>query len=263
MLPPGQVPATQRRLFAGLALWAALTVSAPAVADNTPPSTVSLPTEVPSPLASDYVDVGLHAGPAWRGNAVDSRYSAFGYGLGMTLDIGRAPYWGGVYVDVGILNSKAGVVDPANNEKPSIILTSGGYHGKVAIRLSPRLYFMPAVGVGVGISDYRSGQCLKHVKENCHDVRYIGLGVQADATFIYMWRFAALTVEPLRISASLFERQSDSVMGAVGTAPGDTLGLARNGVSLGAAVGFSLDLSAMVLAMRDGVVGVTNSIVGQ
>jgi hypothetical protein len=253
-----------RNISAKLLATAMCFIPGVAVADELSGAGVSVRTSSPDILARDYVDIELHGGPAWRGNALDDRYSPVGYGLGMTFDIGKAPYWGGIYVHVGIFNSKEGIVDPANGEKPFVALSSAGYRGKLAIRLSHRLYFMPAVGVGVGVMDYASGACDRHAiqsKHDCHDIRHAGLGIQADATFVYAWRYGALTVQPLGMSTFLFERQLAST-GVVATAGGDSLGLPRHGVWFGTFVGFSLDLSAMVLGIRDGIANVAKSIPG-
>jgi hypothetical protein len=215
---------------------------------------------VDNPLARDYVDLGLHFGPAWRGSVVDSRYSAVGYGLGMDLDIGRAPFWGGAYADVGVFSAKSGVRDPVNNDRPTVVLTSAGWRGKAAVRLSPRLFLMPALGAGFGVVDYQSGACGRYTKGDCHDVRHAGLGIQATATFVYTWRFTAVTFEPLQFDAFLFERQTSSV-GVPGS--GESLGVSRHGVAVASFLGFSLDLSAMVLGIRDSIVDVGRTLLGR
>jgi hypothetical protein len=245
--------------FTGLALLVLL--SGPVAADDGAAVVASSPAAIPNPLDRDYVDLGLHFGPAFHGTVVDSRYSAVGYGGGMTLDIGRPPYWGGVYADVGMFSGKSGVVDPLNNERPKLGLTSAGWRGKAAIRLSPRLFVMPALGVGFGLVDYLSGACGRYTKGNCHNARTIGLGIQATASFVYAWRFVAVTFEPLQVNSFLFERRSMSVVNALPDA-GVDLGLSRHGVAFASSLGISLDLSAMVLGIRDSIVDVGRSIAG-
>ena len=120
---------------------------------------------------------------------------------------------------------------------------------------------MPALGIGLGVVDYSSGACDIHPKGDCHDVRHIGLGMQMTLTFVYAWRFGSVTCEPLRADAFLFERQTAIVSG-YGTEPGGSYGVSRNGVELSSSLGFSLNLSAMVLSIRDSIVGVTKQVIG-
>jgi hypothetical protein len=177
----------------------------------------------------------------------------------MTLDFGRAPFWGGVYADVGIFPATSGVVDPLNNERPTVALTSGGWRAKAAIRLLPKLYLMPALGIGFGIVDYLSGECGRYTKQDCHNVRTMGLGTQATATFVYAWRFAAVTFEPLQVDTFLFERRI-STEGRPDS--GESIGVSRHGVAFATSLGFTLDLSAMVLGIRDSIVDLGRSMVG-
>jgi hypothetical protein len=90
----------------------------------------------------------------------------------------------------------------------------------------------------------------------------VGLGIQTAATFVYAWRFGALTFEPLRLDVFLFERRTaglTTVYDDSGDSPA-ALGISRNGIAISASLGASLDLSAIVLSIRDGIVGVTNRI---
>src|SRR4051794_35448180 len=80
------------RLTALAVLTLALRAAPAAAADGAAPQQ--------NPLAPDYVDIGIHGGIAWRGNVADSRYAPFGFNLGATIDVGRAPFWGGIYADV-------------------------------------------------------------------------------------------------------------------------------------------------------------------
>ena len=157
------------------------------------------------PLRRNYVDLGINGGPTWLGSVGDGRWSPVGIGFGTRLSVGRAPYWGCVYVDVGFFSARDGVVDPRNNERPDLVTTSAGWCGKVAIRLTPRLYLFPMVGAGFGVLDYSAGFTGRHSPQDLIQARVLGLGVQAEATLVYRWRFAALTLQPIRATAYLFE----------------------------------------------------------
>jgi hypothetical protein len=87
----------------------------------------------------------------------------------------------------------------------------------------------------------------------------MGLGIQTTATFVFAWRLTAVTFEPLQLDAFLFERQTSSV-GVPGS--GESLGVSRHGVAVASSLGFCLDLSAMVLGIRDRIVDVGRSMLG-
>jgi hypothetical protein len=207
-----------------------------------------------NPLARDYVDLGIHGGIAWRGNVADSRYAPFGLNLGVTIDIGRAPYWGGIYADAAEFGGRDGVVDPITDRSPRVRAISAGWRAKVAIRLAPRLYLFPALGAGFGRLEYSSSVVLPgpvyRVRSNT--ASFDGFSVTADATFAYVWRFGAVTLQPLRVSSFLFESNRSPPYPA-----GYDYGIARNSALLAAAVGVSVDPAAMVLAVWDTVKGLS------
>jgi hypothetical protein len=235
--------------------WALSIASArarPALAED-PAHAVSRPVD---PLAMDYVDLEAHGGVAWLGSAGDDRWTSMGPTFGTAVDFGRAPYWGGVYVDVAIYEARSGVVDPTTGTAPRLVTTSAGWHGKAAVRLARSFYFMPSVGGGFGVLDYDSGTTDPRGR-GARLVRYLGLGLQLDARFVYAWRFAALTIEPLRVSTFLLQHRSGSV-----GAPSDSgpVGVSSNGASLGASLGLSLDLSALAIAIWERVRGVARQV---
>jgi opacity protein-like surface antigen len=231
-------------LFAALGLGAA--PAAAQVASPPPPNG--------DPLAPDYVDYGIHLGPAWRGSLGDGRFSSVGFGFGMTLDIGRAPFWLGAYADASFFPTKGGFVDPVSGEGASLDVISAGWRARVAVRIAPRLVLYPSLGAGFGWVSYSSGTCspgiLGYQPGNCHDADFHGLGIQANATLAYTWRFVALTLEPFRVSAFLFEHRDGPL---TPYPPGYDYGVARNSVAFAASAGVSLDLSAMALALWSAV----------
>ena len=173
--------------------------------------------------------------------------------------MGRAPYWGCVYVDIAFFSARDGVVDPVNNERPHVLTTSAGWCGKIAIRLTPRLYLFPMVGGGFGVLDYTSGSSGPHTAQDLNEARATGLGLQAEATLVYKWRFGALTLQPIRATAFLFEGLNEhNYVSASGN--GSAFGLNRHGISLGASVGLSVDLSAMALAIYDSIRGIADRV---
>ena len=202
----------------------------------------------PNPLARDYVDIGIHGGIAWRGNVADSRYAPLGFNLGATIDIGRAPFWGGIYSDVSDFGGRNGVVDPVTDHSPGVRAISAGWRAKVAIRLAPRLYLFPALGAGFGRLQYYSSVVLPgplyRVRSN--NASFNGFSVTADATFAYVWRFGAVIFQPLRVSSFMFESSRNTPHPA-----GYDYGISRNSVMLAAAIGVSVDPAAMVLAVWD------------
>jgi hypothetical protein len=204
----------------------------------------------PKPLARDYVDIGIHGGIAWRGNVADSRYAAFGFNLGATIDVGRAPYWGGIYADVADFGGRDGVVDPVTDHSPRVRAISAGWRAKVAIRLAPHLYLFPALGAGFGRLEYYSSVVvpgpLYRVRSN--SASFNGFSVTADATFAYVWRFGAVVLQPLRVNSFMFESNRNPPYPA-----GYDYGISRNGAILAAAIGVSVDPAAMVLALWDTV----------
>jgi hypothetical protein len=101
------------RFCIGLVLALEATVLVPARVAADDGSALDSPAVIPNPLARVYVDLGVHFGPAWHGTTVDSRYSAVGVGGGMTLDIGRPPFWGGVHADVGMFKHPFAFNPPA------------------------------------------------------------------------------------------------------------------------------------------------------
>jgi len=204
------------------------------------------------PLKRNYVDLEIHTGPTWIGNVGDQRWSPIGFGFGTRLSVGRAPYWGCIYVDASFMSARAGVVDPVNNEHPDLLMTSAGWCGKVAIHLAPRLYLFPMLGAGFGVLDYRSGSGGHNYAQDLNEARVIGLGIQAEATLEYKWRYGALTLQPIRGTAYLFEHLS-TYNGVDANGSGTLYGLARHGISLGASIGLSLDLSGIALAIYDSV----------
>ena len=105
------------------------------------------------------------------------------------------------------------------------------------------------VGAGFGVLDYASGSG-RRGRQDLNQVRLIGLGIQAEATLVYRWRFGALTLQPIRATAYLFEHVN-TYNNVAATGNGSAFGLSRNGVSLGAAIGLSVDLSAISLAIYD------------
>jgi hypothetical protein len=216
---------------------------------------------VPQPaglLARDYVDVEAHGGVAWLGSAGDDRWSSVGPSFGVAIDVGRAPLWGGIYVDVALFDAKSGVVDPETGRSPLLVATSAGWHGKAAVRLGGSLYFIPSLGAGFGVLDYEGGSADPHGKAG-RFVRYQGLGTQLDARFVYAWRYGALTFEPLRVSAFLFQSRSGSV--GVPSDSGD-VGVSRNGVSYGAALGLSLNASEVAISLWEALRGAARHIAG-
>ena len=172
-----------------------------------------------------------------------------GPSFGVVIDAGRPPYWGGIYVDVALFDAKSGVVDPETGERPLLVATSAGWHGKAAVHIAGSLYFMPSLGAGFGVLDYEGGSADPRGKGG-RLIRYQGLGVPLDPRFVYSWRFGALSLEPLRVSAFLFQSRS----GSVGV-PSDSgqVGVSRNGVSLGASVGLSLNVSAVAISIWEAV----------
>jgi hypothetical protein len=238
-----------------LLAWAGCIVAVtarPALAAG-PPVAAAVPPP-PSPLAADYVDIEAHGGVAWLGTAGDDRWASTGGSFGATVDFGRAPTWGGVYVDVALYGVRNGVVDPTTGTAPRLVTTSAGWHGKAAVHLGRSFYFMPSAGIGFGVLDYDSGTTDPRGR-GARLARYQGLGLQLDARFVHAWRFGALTFVPLRIDAFLRERHS----GSVGVpSDGGPFGISSNGVSLGASLGLSVDLSAMVIAVWEGVRGVAS-----
>ena len=202
------------------------------------------------PLRRNYVDLGINGGPTWLGNVGDGRWSPVGISLGTRLSVGRAPYWGCVYVDAAFFSARDGVVNPVNNERPSLLTTSAGWCGKVAIRLAPRLYLFPMVGAGFGVLDYSSGYRGRYTPQDQIEARLLGLGIQAEATLVYRWRFGALTLQPIRATAYLFEHL-DTYDNVSASGSGSAFGLARHGLSLGASIGLSVNLSAITLAIYD------------
>jgi hypothetical protein len=225
---------------------AALLAAAPAHAQVA----AAAPTASTDPLALDYVDYGIHVGPAWRGGLGDSRFSPVGWGFGMTFDIGRAPYWLGAYADANFFSTKDGFVDPVSGEGADLWAVNAGWRAKLAVRVAPRLYLFPSVGAGFGQVFYRSGACyyviLGYIPGNCHDADFHGFGVQGNATFAYTWRFVALTLEPIRVSAFLFEHRTAP---QVPYPAGYDYGVPRNSVTFAASAGVSVDLSAMAIAI--------------
>jgi len=204
------------------------------------------------PLRRNYVDLEVHFGPTWIANVGDARWSPIGFGFGTRVSVGRAPYWGCIYVDTSFISARPGVVDPANNERPDLVMTSAGWCGKVAIRLAPRLYLFPMFGGGFAVLDYTSGSRGRHSAQDENQARVIGLGLQAEATLEYKWRYGALTLQPIRATAYLFEHVSEhNFVDTSGSA--SVFGLARHGISLGASIGLSLDLSGIALAIYDSV----------
>lgn len=201
-----------------------------------------------NPLARDYVDIGLHGGVAWRGNVADSRYDPFGLNLGVTIDVGRAPFWGGIYSEGAIFNARGSVVDPVTNSAPQIWAISAGWRGKVAIRLAPRLYLFPSLGAGVGRVEYHSSAVVPgpFYRAISNNAAFDGFSVTGEATFAYVWRFGAVTVQPLRVSGFMFESDRSPAHPA-----GYDYGIARNSVMFAAAIGVSVDPAAMVLAVWD------------
>lgn len=219
-----------------------------AMADEPPPAE-------PNPLARDYVDIGLHGGPAWRGNVVDSRYSPFGVSAGATIDVGRAPYWGGIYSEVAQFDGQNGFVDPATNLPPRVRAISAGARAKLAIRLTPRLYLFPSLGAGFGRLDYSSGHYVISGGSNycnCNTAAFDGFSVTGDATFAYVWRFGAVTFQPLRLTGLMFLSNQNAPHPA-----GYGYGVSPNGAVLAAAIGVSVDPAAMVLAIWDAVSALT------
>ena len=203
----------------------------------------------PNPLARDYVDIGLRGGPAWRGNAADSRYAPVGWGLGMTIDIGRAPFWGGVYADVAIFDARSGIVDPATNQPPEVLALSAGWRAKIAVRLAARLYLFPALGAGFGQENYRSGHYERGNPPgvcNCNTAAFDGFSITGEATFAYVWRFGAITLQPLRATGFMF-MSNRSPANPVGY----DYGIPRYSVMFAATIGVSVDPAAMVLAIWD------------
>jgi len=231
-------------LAAGIVSAALAVEAADAMAADAPPGEAN-------PLARDYVDIGLRGGPAWRGNTVDGRYSQFGPVLGLTIDIGRAPFWGGIYADIAQFDARAGAVDPKTGEPFTVRAISAGWRAKVAIRLAPRLYLFPALGAGVGHESYSSGHHATSGPNvcNCNTAGFDGFSVTGEATFAYVWRFGAVTLQPLRVTGFMFESNR-----SVANPPGYDYGVARNSVMLAAAIGVSVDPAAMVLAVWDAVV---------
>jgi hypothetical protein len=204
------------------------------------------------PLKRNYVDLEIHAGPTWIGNVGDQRWSPTGLGFGTRISVGRAPYWGCVYVDVSLISARPGVVDPVNNEHPDLVMTSAGWCGKVAVRLTQRLYLFPMLGAGFAVLDYRSGSSGRNSAQDENEARLIGVGIQAEATLEYKWRYGALTLQPIRATAYLFEHLTErNFFDTSGN--GSVYGLARHGISLGASIGLSVDLSGITLAIYDSV----------
>jgi hypothetical protein len=234
----------KRRLLA-LAVMAAAPTAALGVATAAAADAVSAE---PNPLARDYVDIGLHAGLAWRGNVADSRYDPFGLNFGVAIDVGRAPFWGGIYADGADFGARSGVVDPATNDSPRIWAISAGWRGKVAIRLAPRVFLFPSLGAGFGRLEYHSSEVLPGpgYRVRTNNAAFDGFSVTGEATFAYVWRFGAVTFQPLRVTSFMFERNR-----SVPYPAGYDYGVSRNGVMLAAAIGVSVDPAAMVLAVWD------------
>lgn len=233
------------RRLASLAVLTLALRAAPAAAAD-----AAVPAPQPNPLARDYVDIGIHGGTAWRGNVADSRYAPFGFNLGATIDIGRAPFWGGIYADAADFAGRDGVVDPITDHSPRFRAISAGWRAKVAIRLAPRLYLFPALGAGFGRLEYHSSTVVPgpFYRVRSNTASFNGFSVTADATFAYVWRFGAVTFQPVRVSSFMFESNRSLAYPA-----GYDYGISRNGVMLAAAIGVSVDPSAMVLAVRDAV----------
>ena len=205
----------------------------------------------PDPLARNYVDLGVHGGALLRGSLADARFNPIGYGFGATVDFGRAPFWGGAYVDVDFFGAESGVLDPYSGRPPSLVITSAGWRGKMAVRLGRAFYFFPALGAGFGIAGYRpNGPCSGTLHPSCGGAEYHGFGIQADAVLAYRWRFGALTLEPIRFVAFLGEHPQD---GRPASSQPGGYGISARGAALGAGAGLTLDLSAMVLAVRDAI----------
>jgi hypothetical protein len=220
------------------------TTAATAAADTPAPG--------PNPLARDYVDIGIHFGPAWRANIADGRYAPFGLGGGVTIDIGRAPYWGGIYSDVAIFTARDGVVDPKTNDPPEVSVISAGWRAKIAIRLTPRIYLFPALGAGFGHVGYASGHWVASGVGaicNCNSAAFDGFSAMGEATFAYVWRYGAVTFQPLRVNTFLGMSNRSAAVPA-----GYDYGVAHNGLLLAATIGVSVDPAAMVLALRDAIV---------
>lgn len=129
-------------------------------------------------------------------------------------------------------------------------MTSAGWCGKVAIRLTQRLYLFPMLGGGFAVLDYTAGSRARHNVEDGNEARVIGPGIQAEATLEYKWRYAALTLQPIRASAYLFEHLIEYNDVEASGSP-RVFGLARHGISLSASVGLSIDLSGIALAISD------------
>lgn len=212
------------------------------------------PAAEPNPLARDYVDIGLHLGPAWRGNVADGRYAPFGLSGGATIDIGRAPYWGGIYSDVAIFDGRAGVLDPKTTQPVTLMTVSAGWRAKIAIRLTPRIYLFPALGAGFGHESYSSGhRVFSNGADlcNCNTASFNGFSATGEATFAYVWRYGAVTLQPLRVNTFLGMSNR-----SVAVPPGYDYGVAHNSLLFAAAIGVSVDPAAMVLAIWDAVVAI-------
>jgi len=211
------------------------------------------------PLKRNYVDLEIHTGPTWIGNVGDQRWSPVGFGFGTRVSVGRAPYWGCIYVDAAFVSARPGVVDPNNHEHPNLLMTSAGWCGKVAIRLTQHLYLFPMVGAGFAILDYSAGSRAPRTFQVGNEARVSGVGIQAEATLEYKWRYAGLTLQPIRATAYLFEHLTEyNDVAASGSA--SAFGLARHGISLGASIGLSVDLSAIVLAIYDSLNALTDRV---
>jgi hypothetical protein len=232
----------------------AIAIAAAAFTATATAAAADPPAAEPNPLARDYVDIGLHVGPAWRGNVADGRYDPFGWSAGATIDIGRAPYWGGVYSDVAIFDARAGTVDPKTNDPPEVTVISAGWRAKVAVRLTPRIFLFPALGAGFGHVGYSSGhRVVSGIGSvcNCNTAGFDGFSATGEATFAYVWRYGAVTFQPLRVSTFLGMSNR-----SVAVPAGYDYGVAHSGVLLAAAVGVSVDPAAMVLAIRDAIVAI-------
>src|SRR4051812_28977244 len=255
-VPPGReigrrlrvnVPTSGRDIISGVRIGIAVAAAALALR-AAPAAAVDTAAPEPNPLARDYVDMGLHGGVAWRGNVADGRYDPFGVNLGVTIDVGRAPFWGGIYSEGALFNARGSAVDPVTNSAPEIRAISAGWRGKVAIRLAPRLYLFPSLGAGFGRVEYRSSAALpgpgyRFISNNA---AFDGFSVTGEATFAYVWRFGAVTVQPLRVTGFMFESDRNPAHPA-----GYDYGIARNSVMFAAAIGVSVDPAAMVLAVWD------------
>ena len=138
--------------------------------------------------------------------------------------------------------------NPVTNSAPAIWAISAGWRAKIAIRLAPRLYLFPSLGAGFGRLEYHSSAVLPGpvYRSISNNAAFDGLNVTAEATFAYVWRFGAVTFQPLRVTGFMFESDRSAAHPA-----GYNYGIARNSVMFAAAIGVSVDPAAMVLAAWD------------